>query len=243
MGYFLVPNVRKLPSVRTTTNNGGTLTVPFVAGYVGGRARVIASASIDGKVLAETVLVAYAVPGLVSLKGGQMPDTDVYWIGGTTDHPQGLNFYVQDSIASRLRPIAESLQTRVNGQKLYLQFNDASLVQGGTFTVQAPSPVSPAAYENPFRASPGHLAHDTGLDQDIGLCYTTSWGDDGQVHRVAYSSCTSNTTQTVNLTTLKQFACQEHGVAQVHGKTVNNVFIGTHYHIRFVGSNENAPGC
>ena len=242
VGYFLV-NAAWLPSFETTTNANGTVTTALVAGYVGGRARVIASASVDGKVLAETVLVAYAVPGLVSLKGGQMPDTDVYWIGGTNDHPQGLNFYVQDSIAGRLRPIAEGLKTTVNGQELYLQFNDASLVQGGTFTVQSPSSASPALYENPFRASPGHLAHDTGLDQDIGLCYTAFWGDDGQVHRVGYSVCTNNAAQTVNLATLKAFACQEHGVAQVHGKTVQNVFVGTHYHIRFVGSNENAPGC
>ena len=178
-----------------------------------------------------------SVSGLVSLQT-RIPLSDVYWVGWNNDHPHTLNFYLQDSIALRLDTIAESMWTTVNGQQLYLQYNDASLPNGGTFTV---TPDNEVKFEDPYidydaGGGVGHTAHNTGLDQDIGLCYAAASGDDGgRTHRVYNQACSGNTGNKVNPGQLQIDACAQHGVAQLH--------FGSHYHIRFVGSNDRAPGC
>lgn len=248
-GYFFVSATQKKPTLSLTTDSTGKVTTKLVAGYLGGRARVITSTLmlgfvggiVVGDVLIDTVEVGYAVPGLVSLQT-RMPVDHVYWIGGTDDHPQGANFYVQDSVAARLDTLADSMPKTVDGQQLYLQFNDASLPNGGTFSVK-PRSVE-GFFEDPYRSDPGHTAHNSGLDQDVGYCYAPSHGDDGGGNAVGSSTCkTADTAWIVDATKLHRIACQEHGVAQAHGTTLSGVFIPTHYHIRFVGSQDNAPGC
>jgi len=231
VGYFL-SGTQKNPYVELVTDGTGTATVKLVAGYLGGRARLIVEASVSGtgQAALKVDTVSYAVPSLVSLQT-RIPITDVYWTGGNRDHAQGSNFYVQDSIAIRLQPIAEDMRQTVNG--LYLQYNDASLPNGGAFTV---TPSNAVIFEDPFVQEPGgHQAHNTGLDQDIGLCYAAASGDDGQVNRVLSSQCSGSSGNKVDQATLQREACQQHGVAQVHFQN--------HYHIRFVGSNDIAPGC
>src|SRR5207247_9889069 len=146
------------------TESSGTASVYVVSGYLGGRAPVIASAAVGGQVVEDTTMVGYAVSGLVSLQS-RIPLADVYWTGGNLDHAEGMNFYVQDTIASRLQPIVENMWKTVNGQQLYLQYNDASLPNGGTFTV---TPSNRVRFEDAYIGSGGHTAQNTGLDQDIG---------------------------------------------------------------------------
>src|SRR5438046_10342018 len=74
----------------------------------------------------------------------------------------------------------------VNGQQLYLQYNDASLPNGGTFTV---TPSNRVRFEDPYIGSGGHTAHNTGLDQDIGFCYSPSPGENGGANAVGCSTC------------------------------------------------------
>ena len=159
---------------------------------------------------------------------------DVYWIGGTTYHHQGDNFYVQDSVVQRLRLIADSMKGVGNSDSVFLQYNDASLPAGGTFTVYR----EPVVYEDPFKVEPeGHQSHNTGLDQDIGLCYSLHHGDDGgRLYRLNSSACSGtggNTSLAVPFDLLRTFACEQHGAPLAHS---NN-----HYHIRFVGSNDAIP--
>jgi hypothetical protein len=153
--------------------------------------------------------------------------TGVYWIGGDTAHEEGDNHYAQDSVVARLQTIADSMQTTVNGTTLYLQYNDASLGDGGTFSVPPPA----VREEHPF--SGGHLAHNTGLDIDIAFCYSDHEGEDGQQHRLRY--CAATPSRIVDVVNLTKVACTQHGKLQIHG--------GTHYHIRFLGSNDDVPGC
>jgi hypothetical protein len=184
-GYFFTPPAQKSPSLTLNTDLNGKVETKVVAGYVGGRARVIASAVLPGfvggivlvQVLVDTVDLGYEVPGLVSLTDSIT--SGVYWIGGTTYHHQGDNFHVRGDLAAGLRAIADSLQTTENGSPLYPQYNDASLPDGGTFSVD-----EPVVFEHPF--SGGHVSHDTGLDIDVGLCYSDAQGDGGdRQHRVS----------------------------------------------------------
>lgn len=228
-GYFLEANgLLKARSIQLGTNASGVANERLVAGYMGGRARVIASASVNGQVVADTSIVGYGVSGLVNLQSRIA--AGVYWIGGRPAHPQGFGWYVQDSVVARLSAISDSLQDTVSGIPLYPQFNDASLPNGGTYSVR-PEPV---AFEDPFANESqghGHVAHNTGLDVDIGLCYAQHQGNDNQVHRV--SNCDPD--QQVDEVLLGRIACQQHGKESLH--------FGNHYHIRFVGRNDNVPGC
>ena len=228
VGYFN-SGTRKDPNITLQTNDSGRVSVSLVAGYMGGQAWIIASASIDGRVLVDTVapLVTYKVPGLVNLK--DWITSGVYWIGGTNYHPQGLNWYVQDSVTERLLEIAQNMDTTLSGQPLYVQYNDATLPLGGAFTV-SPEPV---VFEDPFVVEPrGHQSHNTGLDIDIAFCYAEHQGDDGQTYRI--KGCGSGTGhQPVDPVHLGNVACARHGVMKLHN---NN-----HYHIRFVGSNDALP--
>lgn len=231
MGYFFVSASDKRASFTAGTNQSGFVETKLVAGYMSGRARIIASVGVNGQTVADTVIVAYAVPGLIKLQDS-MPQ-HVYWIGGTTYHHQGDNFYVQDSIDQRLRSIAISMKGVVNGDSVFLQYNDGSLPAGGTFTVW----YEPIVYEDPFKVEPqGHQSHNTGLDQDIGWCYAKYHGDDGQVNRVKPAACKSpggSTSLAVSLPVLKTYACELHGAPKAHS---NN-----HYHIRFAGSTDAMP--
>ena len=241
-GYFCPDPgcILKAKTASVGTNSSGTASVYVVSGYLGGRALVIASAAVGGQVVEDTTMVGYAVSGLVSLQS-RIPLADVYWTGGNLDHAEGMNFYVQDTIASRLQPIVENMWKTVNGQQLYLQYNDASLPNGGTFTV---TPSNRVRFEDPYIGSGGHTAHNTGLDQDIGFCYSPSHGENGGANAVGSSTCRGvDTARTVSLPALQIQACLQHGAVLAHGETVNGTFVPTHYHIRFVGSNENAPGC
>ena len=244
VGYFCVAGcIIRQPVVSVQTSSNGSAFAYLVAGYLGGRARIVVTATVGGADLTATAIVGYAVPGLVSLKT-RIPVSDVYWTGGTGDHPQGQNFYVQDSIAARLQPIAENMQKTINNQPFYLQYNDASLPSGGTFSVR---PVRAMTFfEDPYRSVPGHTAHNTGLDQDIGYCYIPLNGDNGGVNALNSASCRGDTARTVNLVRLRTTACPT-GATQPHGyidTTVTpHVFVATHNHIRFVGSTDHAPGC
>ncbi len=237
-GYFCADRgcILKGKTATLLTNSSGTTSGYLVAGYLGGQARVIVSATIGGQAVEDTAIVGYAVSGLVSLQT-RIPLSEVYWIGWNNDHAHLTNFYVQDSIALRLDTIARNMSTTVNGQLLYLQYNDASLPKGGAFTVTLSNQVK---FEDPFidqdMTNGGHTAHNTGLDQDVGLCYATYSGEDGGLlHRVYNQACSGGTGNKVDLRTLQNKACSQHAVAREH---FNN-----HYHIRFVGSHDTAPGC
>ena len=225
-GYFITSSGQKRANLSATSDSSGAVQSRLVAGYVGGAARVIASASVDGAVVADSAIVAYVVPGLVKLEDSV---TGAYWIGGDAAHEEGDNHYAQDSVVARLQTIADSMQSTVNGTTLYLQYNDASLPDGGTFSV-TPTPVQE---EHPY--SEGHTAHNTGLDIDIALCYAVVQGEDGQTHRVR--SCDSAPSHKVDFGDLDREACAQHGKTTLHAGT------GPHYHLRFVGSNDNVPGC
>jgi len=219
-GYFVTSSGQKRANLSATSDSSGAVQSRLVAGYVGGEALVIASASVDGAVVADSAIVAYVVPGLVKLEDSI---TGVYWIGGDAAHAEGDNHYAQDSVVARLQTIADSMQATVNGTTLYLQYNDASLPDGGTFSV-IPTPVQE---EHPY--SGGHTAHNTGLDIDVAFCYTAYQGDDGgELHRVR--GCSSTPSRLVDEDVLKRVACAQHGIAEIH----NN----SHYHIRFVGTSD-----
>lgn len=231
-GHFItVVGLLPSPTVQLRTPGNGILQAQLAAGFVSGRARIIASASIGDRVLVDTAIVAIGVPNLVSL---ETIDTSVYWIGGDENHALGNNLYMQDSVATRTRAISDSMRIEVLGFPYYLQFNDASLVDGGTFSVSS----GLVTAENPYPTGSiiGHVAHDTGLDVDIGLCYANASGDDGGfAHKVTSNQCKSGQYEEVDLGVLQRQACAVHGVARAH--------FGTHYHIRFVGSSDVAPGC
>ncbi len=234
MGYFFTAPDQKHNGVAAFTDGNGMVATKLVAGYLGGRARVIASAGVIGREVAETVIVGYAVPGLVSLQ--THVDSAVYWIGGTNDHPQGMNFNLQDSLANRLGPFANNLRTTVNGATLYLQFNDATLPSGGTFSVGTPS--QPLLFEHPF--SGGHLSHDTGLDLDVSLCYADAEGDGGDAAHRVYGrirngalTCTAQGGATlvgrqVDQVLFNAQADAMNGVSRIHLPSDS-----THFHIRF----------
>ena len=239
LGYFFTAPNQKKNAVATQTNSNGLVTTKLVAGYVGGRASVIATAAVNGKVLAETVFVAYAVPGLVKLQDSIT--ADVYWIGGTNDHHQGDNFYVQPRLVAGMTAIAESLK-KTGSTTLYAQYNDASLPNGGTFTVK-PAPVT---FENPYIGTGGgHVSHDRGLDMDIGLCLTDTPGDGGNwVHRVEGrydqyanpqtqcmlgSQLLTDTARVISHDRLTNVAGFFSAIARVHPDTSN----GNHFHIHF----------
>jgi hypothetical protein len=145
VGYFLSATGQKLPDLHLLTNGTDTITTKLVAGYLGGQARVIASVYVGEQLVRDTAVVTYAVPGLVRLS--DYIAADVYWIGGTSEHPQGDNFYVQSSLSGALQGIAESLKV-TSPQALYVQYNDASLPDGGPFTV------SPGLLDDPVPRSP-----------------------------------------------------------------------------------------
>jgi hypothetical protein len=162
------------------------------------------------------------VPGLVNLEDSL---TNVYWIGGTAAHPQGVNWHVVPGVDAALQSIADTLRSSYGGQTLYLQYNDASLPWGGTFTV-IPDPL-----EDPFN-SDGHLAHATGLDIDIGYCYAERSGDDGQANRVHPGNngdCSGRPELLVPETDLSRAAEDQNGVNLRHGSIPSRY----HYHIRF----------
>jgi hypothetical protein len=177
-GYFFAGG-QVHPDVAGTTDSTGTVHVKLVAGYMGGRARIIASAYVGDSVMRDTAFVAFGVPDLTDATGVV---TGVYWIGNTQAHPQSYTHFVQNWVPTSLQTIATNMDTTIGGTAMYLQYNDATLVQGGTFTVTPAN--EPGQLENPY--GPGHQAHDTGLDIDIALCYADAQGDgsDGS-HRVS----------------------------------------------------------
>jgi hypothetical protein len=115
-GYFFTGAGQKHANLSITSDSSGAVQSRLVAGYVGGEARVVASASVDGAVVADSAIVAYVLPGLVKLEDSV---TGVYWIGGDAAHEEGDNHYAQDSVVARLQTIADSMQATVNGTTLY----------------------------------------------------------------------------------------------------------------------------
>ena len=89
--------------------------------------------------------------------------TGAYWIGGDAAHEEGDNHYAQDSVVARLQTIADSMQSTVNGTTLYLQYNDASLPDGGTFSVPAPQ-----VEEHPY--SGGQTGPKVGSVCEVHIC-------------------------------------------------------------------------
>ena len=235
VGYFLSGSGQSVPDVHLTTDASGTAATKLVAGYVGGQARLIASAYVGDRVLNDTTVVTFVVPGLVALSDG-FPST-IYWIGGTPNvHPQYSNFYVQAELVQSLQAIAESLK-QTTPLALYLQYNDASLPNGGAFTVDPTQ--APGGQDSPFR---DHKAHAVGMDIDVGLCYADAYGDgDDKQHRLSGSyqsgtiSCRDYLTnlpiagRAVSQDRLNNMAQLFNGVNGVHP----NLTSGTHYHIRF----------
>ena len=158
------------------------------------------------------------VPDLVNLEDSV---TNVYWIGGTAAHPQGVNWHVVPGVIGALQSIADTMLTSNGGQTLYLQYNDASLPLGGTFTVY-PNPL-----EDPYDNNRGHVSHAIGLDIDIGLCYAEYSGNDNQIHRVFPGQnldCSGRPELLVSGTDLQKLVERRNGVSG---------FEGDHYHVRF----------
>lgn len=61
----------------------------------------------------------------------------MYFIGGTAGvHPQGSNWFVRPEVVARLQAIVGALEA----PPAYLQFNDASLQGGGSFSTEGPKP-------------------------------------------------------------------------------------------------------
>jgi hypothetical protein len=200
----------KRAAVQASTGTDGRARTRFSAGYMGARVRVIASATVDGKAVADTVPVTVRVPNLVTAEARL--DTLVYWIGGTEAHPQGVNWYVRDSLLDELEDIASALRRTIRGQNYYLQYNDISLPLGGTFT-EHPNPL-----EHPWTP---HRSHNLGTDIDIAFCYNMLRGNDGGGNRRRQCSGVERVPQG----RLDDAARAEGGINRVHG--------GNHYHIRF----------
>jgi len=205
--------------LQLTPDPTGAVAAQFVAGYVGGRVRVTASATLDGQeVSRRSVDLEIRVPDLVNLEDSV---TNVYWIGGTAAHPQGVNWHVVPGVIGALQSIADTMLTSNGGQTLYLQYNDASLPLGGTFTVY-PNPL-----EDPYDNNRGHVSHAIGLDIDIGLCYAEYSGNDNQIHRVFPGQnldCSGRPELLVSGTDLQKLVERRNGVSG---------FEGDHYHVRF----------
>lgn len=251
-GYFFVSTTKKLPSFTDTTDGTGTVSAKLVAGYLGGRARVVASTvslrMVDGfailEILKDSLTIGYGVPGLIRLSDSVT--SGVYWIGGTADHLQSDHFYVRAGLDTALRVIAESLHASANGKDYYPQYNDASLPTGGTFSVRQTG-FDGRLFESPYggQHTAGHTAHNTGLDIDIGLCLADAQGDGSdRVHRVSGTYVNTRTPQTIcagggSLTTetirviahnrIANFATLFNAIVRVHNDTAN----GNHFHIRF----------
>lgn len=204
--------------LQLTPDANGSMAAQFVAGYAGGRVRLTASATLDSQEVArKNVELEIRVPDLVNLEDSL---TNVYWIGGTAAHPQGVNWHVVPGVVAGLQSIADSMLGNNGGQTLYLQYNDASLPLGGTFTV-TPSPL-----EDPWDNG-GHISHAIGVDIDIGLCYAEYSGNDNQVHRVFPGpnlDCGGRPELVVSRTRLEAFADRYNAVSRSEGD---------HYHIRF----------
>ncbi|MGE5849196.1 MAG: hypothetical protein ACM362_03575 [Candidatus Methylomirabilota bacterium] len=213
LGHFEYAGQRYVV-LQLTPDASGAVAGQFVAGYVGGRVRLTASATLEGQeVSRRSVDLGIRVPGLVNLEDSL---TNVYWIGGTPAHPQGVNWQMVPPVVGAMQSIADSMRSSYGGQTLYLQYNDASLPWGGTFTWQIP----PHPLEDPWLP---HVTHAIGLDIDIAFCYAEYSGNDNQIHRV--SDCSARPELRVSQADLDTVAELHNGVNRIHD--------GNHYHIRF----------
>jgi hypothetical protein len=157
------------------------------------------------------------VPNLVTLEDSL---TNVYWIGGRAAHPQGVNWHMVTPVVGAMQSIADSMRRTNGGQTLYLQYNDASLPSGGTFTWEIP----PHPLEDPWLP---HVTHAIGLDIDIALCYAEYSGNDNQIHRVHAGQnldCSGRPELLVSEVELREAAARVNAVTGAEGD---------HYHIRF----------
>ncbi len=218
VGYFFVSPTDKRVSLTLNTNQSGVVETKLVAGYLSGRAcDRISRRRWTGR----------RRHGARRIRGSRIGPAErldasrrvLDW--GDDVHHQGDNFYVQDSVVQRLRLIADSMKGVVNSDSVFLQYNDASLPAGGTFTVYR----EPVVYEDPFKVEPeGHQAHNTGLDQDIGWCYSKHHGDDGgTLYRLFSSACSGtggNTSLAVHFDRLQLVACAQHGAPLAHSTTI-----------------------
>ena len=230
----------KRTTIVARTDGAGRVRPFFVAGYLGGSIRLIASASVDGQEIADTAALTIRVPDLISLEDRV---ANVYWIGGNNDHLQGDNWFFRPHLVDELQEIADSLMIvdTINGipRARYLQYNDASLPLGGSFTVfrdtlnPPPSGLRPEdnhRWENPYLA---HLAHAVGLDIDIAWCYTEHQGNDGgEANRVKGTNCVTENGFGPAQPDLA-IAREELDAAAAAVGGVNRVHSRNHYHIRF----------
>lgn len=227
-GHFRFDGERTA-DITATTDMNGMLDAEFVAGLLGTRLWVIATANLAGETVADTVTLTVVVPNLVDLEQELAPsDPDIYWVGPTAEHSE--NWYVNQDLVTPLSFVASTMRSSLEGTLLYLQYNDASLPLGGAFTFTLPGESATGrVFEDPFQRP--HRSHANGLDIDIAWCYAMQRGNDGGVNRVRGTNCrlpggaTPNPMLRVNLLRLQRAAADQGGVALPHN--------GTHYHIRF----------
>lgn len=222
-GYFQLGSERT-GSLGGTTDSNGHFDFDFVAGFVGGEMDLIASAFVGNTLFADTVRIVIRVPDLVDVKPYI---SNAYYIGGTTQHDQGTNWFVRSDIVPRLVHLADLLHepsATVGGVAGFIQLNDASLPLGGAFTEL---PQDYGGNEQPFRS---HTSHAVGVDIDFSFCVANVSGDDGgKLHRLN-ASCgdgvsTNYPENELDRRAVRRAAERVGGCVAVHNDN--------HYHIRF----------
>lgn len=173
---FFVKGSDSLASVIDTTDQSGNVSVDFVAGFAGGEILIIAVADT----LADTLAVTISEPSLTDLS--TWAPNDAYFVGGTSDHPQGTNWYVTTAFRDSVAVLLNGLSDPVGGW--YPQANDASLPHGGAFTI------SVVDFTDPYRE---HRSHAQGVDIDVSFCMASTNGvDPNQADRKNWNTATSS---------------------------------------------------
>lgn len=159
-GFFLAGSSRS-DTITVTTDSAGIATARFVAGFLGGRFGVQASATIGGAELVDTLELAVRVPGLVDVSA--LTDS-AYFTGAVDAHLADSIWFGTDQLADTLRALAQ-LVSDPGGDGL-IGINDISLIWGGSFTIE----------DNLYFVSTGnevdrpnvyHYSHAIGVDADL----------------------------------------------------------------------------
>ena len=173
---FFVRGTDSLASVVDTTDQAGSVSVDFVAGFAGGEVLIVAEADT----LVDTLAITVSESDLTDLSSSA--STDAYFVGGTSAHPQGTNWYVTPSFGDAVALLVEGMAGTPSGW--YPQVNDASLSHGGTFTI------SPIDFSNPNKK---HRSHAQGIDVDLSFCMAQTNGVDPlQSSRQHYDTATKS---------------------------------------------------
>lgn len=223
---FLIYQSTDYRSFEATTS-AGALDFEFQAGAIGGTVNVIAQTEVSGVVYADTVAIDVRVAGLVDARATQAV-TGVYWVGGTTIHPQGSNWFMTPSAAAGMQVIIDSMAVHDAGSGYYLQHNDASLSMGGAFAGGSSSLLTLSGGQTIDFPLASHTSHAIGIDVDLGLCYTTTTEYHASVPQPNRVGPDCSTTKAVTRRRLERYSARQDACVRVHN--------GDHFHIRFAGA-------